>query len=510
MSRSRGGQGQAGGQPSITSRRRNAFSDHALPIRAGARRVVSGGGFRTGQAAQRRGGAVFPAAVAAGSARADRSRSLHPPSSTHISYRQDWTDRRRRQQALDRLGNCPGAAAAGARLAVTYQASASENVCDLCRPRPAAASCDVTDDLQIANVFETTIASSAASTVVHGAAFARPRAQRAVVQTTRDGFRTSSTSALFPDCPARGACSWIAAAVVSDADLPGQRACLCELQRHGGQGRARPRCVTWRDLGRSIRVNAISAGPIGTLAASDPGFSAFCRCRDKAPCATVETAKAPPRRVLRRRSAVWRCSWWTAGFTPRASSLLASATGGAYTKKHSRSTVLIVLLATSMPAAAILTGCGRASHTTRSRRRWLSPAGEDRDPQRSGSPDASRRRSAASSPVGFREDRQRARQGDRAGAEGHRRIGRQVDASGPVATRAQAAARRPPTTPRSGSAAWRRRAPSAAAARRSSSWPDRKRSTAYRGDRRARRAGCRQCVLAHLATARPPRVWRSG
>jgi hyperosmotically inducible protein len=37
-------------------------------------------------------------------------------------------------------------------------------------------------------------------------------------------------------------------------------------------------------------------------------------------------------------------------------------------KKHSRSTVLIVLLATSLPAAGtILTGCGRSvTHTTRS------------------------------------------------------------------------------------------------------------------------------------------------
>ena len=79
---------------------------------------------------------------------------------------------------------------------------------------------------------------------------------------------------------------------------PTREANACsELQGHGsGEGRARGVCqVLAADLGpQGIRVNAISAGPIKTLAAAGiPGFSAILQhYRDRAPMRrTVDTSE---------------------------------------------------------------------------------------------------------------------------------------------------------------------------------------------------------------------------
>ena len=84
----------------------------------------------------------------------------------------------------------------------------------------------------------------------------------------------------------------------ADADLPRRRTRVPELQRDGRrQGRARvDACATSRpNWGRrTIRVNAISAGPIKTLAASGiGGFSSILQVyRDKAPLRrNIETSE---------------------------------------------------------------------------------------------------------------------------------------------------------------------------------------------------------------------------
>src|SRR5690349_13885910 len=88
------------------------------------------------------------------------------------------------------------AAAAGARLAVTYQGERlEENVRDLAAglQDPLLLPCDVTDDAQIAAVFEGINREfGGLDFLVHGASFA-PRFELSApfVQTTREGFRVS-------------------------------------------------------------------------------------------------------------------------------------------------------------------------------------------------------------------------------------------------------------------------------------------------------------------------------
>src|SRR4029077_17314287 len=100
---------------------------------------------------------------------------------------------------------------AGARLAVTYQGERlGENVRDLAEglPDPRLLPLDVTDDAQIAAVFEGIEQKfGGLDFVVHGAAYAPPHElSKPFSQTTRDGFKLAlDVSAYSLIARARGA-----------------------------------------------------------------------------------------------------------------------------------------------------------------------------------------------------------------------------------------------------------------------------------------------------------------
>jgi enoyl-[acyl-carrier protein] reductase I len=188
-------------------------------------------------------------------------------------------------------------AAQGARLAVTYQGERlAENVRELCASLtdPLLLPLDVTDDGQIVNVFdEIERTFEGLDFLVHGAAFA-PREELAApfLQTTREGFRTSldiSTYSLI--ALARGAAPLMekrgGGSIVTLTYLGSERV----FPNYNVMGVAKAALeATVRylasDLGpKNIRVNAISAGPIKTLAASGiSGFSGILQhYRDRAP-----------------------------------------------------------------------------------------------------------------------------------------------------------------------------------------------------------------------------------
>ncbi len=198
------------------------------------------------------------------------------------------------------------AQAAGARLAVTYQGERlEENVRELAAALtdPLILPLDVTDDSQIATVFDTIDREFAGlDFLVHGAAFA-PRAEldAPFVQTTRDGFRLSlDISAYSLVALARGAMPLMerrgGGSIVTLTYLGSQRV----FQNYNVMGVAKAALEASvrylaADLGpKNIRVNAISAGPIKTLAASGiSGFSGIIQLyRDRAPLRrTVEAAE---------------------------------------------------------------------------------------------------------------------------------------------------------------------------------------------------------------------------
>ena len=103
------------------------------------------------------------------------------------------------------------ASAAGARLAVTYQGERlGENVRDLAEglPDPLLLPLDVTDDAQIAAVFEAIDRTfGGLDFVVHGAAYAgREELSKPFVETSRDGFKLAlDVSAYSLIALARGA-----------------------------------------------------------------------------------------------------------------------------------------------------------------------------------------------------------------------------------------------------------------------------------------------------------------
>jgi enoyl-[acyl-carrier protein] reductase I len=197
-------------------------------------------------------------------------------------------------------------AARGARLAVTYQGERlEENVRTLCASftDPVVLPLDVTDDGQIARVFEEVDrAFGGLDFLVHGAAFA-PREELAApfVETSREGFRMSlDISAYSLIALARGAAPLMdkrgGGSIVTLTYLGSQRV----FQNYNVMGVAKAALEASvrylaSDLGpRNIRVNALSAGPIKTLAASGiSGFSAILQhYRDRAPLRrTVETAE---------------------------------------------------------------------------------------------------------------------------------------------------------------------------------------------------------------------------
>ena len=198
------------------------------------------------------------------------------------------------------------AADAGARLAVTYQGERlEENVRDLCSGLndPLILPLDVADDEQIARVFEEIDRGfGGLDFLVHGAAFApREELSSPFVQTSREGFRVSlDISAYSLIALARAAMPLMerrgGGSIVTLTYLGSTRV-FRNYNVMGVAKAALEASVRYlaADLGpKGIRVNAISAGPIKTLAAS--GIAGFTdvlqQYRDRAPLhRTVDAAE---------------------------------------------------------------------------------------------------------------------------------------------------------------------------------------------------------------------------
>jgi enoyl-[acyl-carrier protein] reductase I len=189
------------------------------------------------------------------------------------------------------------AANAGARLALTYQdVRLEENVRELAAGTrdPLVLPCDVASDEQLDRLFDTVGREfGGLDFVVHGAAFA-PRAELTAPfsQTTREGFRIAlDVSAYSLVAMARRAHPLMAprggGSIVTLTYLGSQRV-FPNYNVMGVAKAALEACVRYlaHDLGRdNIRVNAVSAGPIKTLAAAGiSGFSDILQVyRDRAP-----------------------------------------------------------------------------------------------------------------------------------------------------------------------------------------------------------------------------------
>ncbi len=198
------------------------------------------------------------------------------------------------------------AAASGAQLAVTYQGERlEENVRELSESLadPLILPCDVTDDAQMDRLFEAIEQKfGGLDFLVHGAAYA-PREELAApfVQTSREGFRLS----LDVSCYSLIALSRRAAPLMErrgggsilTLTYLGSERVIPNYNVMGVAKAALEATVRYlaADLGpKAIRVNAISAGPIKTLAASGiAGFSGILQVyRDRAPLRrTVEAAE---------------------------------------------------------------------------------------------------------------------------------------------------------------------------------------------------------------------------
>lgn len=189
------------------------------------------------------------------------------------------------------------AQAAGARLALTYPSPRlEENVRELAAQldNPVIAPCDVASDEQIAALAETLRREfGGLDFLVHGAAFAPAEAlSRPFVETSRESFRVALdvsayslvalTHAVAPLMDSRGGGS-----ILTLTYLGSQRV-FTNYNVMGVAKAALESSVRYlaNDLGpRNIRVNAISAGAIKTLAASGiSGFSSILQVyRDRAP-----------------------------------------------------------------------------------------------------------------------------------------------------------------------------------------------------------------------------------
>jgi enoyl-[acyl-carrier protein] reductase I len=194
----------------------------------------------------------------------------------------------------------------GARLALTYQGERlEENVRELSAALtdPLILPCDVADDGQIARVFEEIDrAFGGLDFIVHVAAFApREEISNPFVQTTRDGFRIALdvsayslialTRGALPLMERKGGGSVLTLTYLgSDRVFPNYN--VMGVAKAALESSVRYLAA---DLGpRNIRVNAISAGPVKTLAASGiSGFSGILQLyRDRAPLRrTVETSE---------------------------------------------------------------------------------------------------------------------------------------------------------------------------------------------------------------------------
>ena len=196
-------------------------------------------------------------------------------------------------------------AAAGARLALTYQGERlEENVRELSETlaSPIVMPLDVTSDEQIADVAAAIDREfGGLDFLLHGAAFA-PKAEldNPFVQTSREGFRIALdvsayslialTRAVAPLMERRGGGS-----VVTLTYLGSQRV-FTNYNVMGVAKAALEASVRYLagDLGpKNIRVNAVSAGPVKTLAAM--GIKDFSSIRE------VYRGRAPLRRNIERR-----------------------------------------------------------------------------------------------------------------------------------------------------------------------------------------------------------------
>ena len=189
------------------------------------------------------------------------------------------------------------AAADGAALTLTYQNDRlAENVRELAQSLPNAAvlPCDVGVDAQMDALFAAIEQQHGGlDFVVHGAAFAPPEElSRPFVQTSREGFRVAMDVSVYsfvalarraaPLMEARGGGSLLTLTYL------GSERVFPNYNVMGVAKAALEAAVRYlaNDLGpKGIRVNAVSAGPIKTLAASGiSGFSSILQhYRDRAP-----------------------------------------------------------------------------------------------------------------------------------------------------------------------------------------------------------------------------------
>jgi len=188
-------------------------------------------------------------------------------------------------------------AARGARLALTYQGRFEEHVNDLSQgltEAPLVLPCDVGSDADIDAVFARIDQEfGGLDFVVHGAAFApREELSSPFSQTSRDGFRIAlDVSAYSLIAVTRGAMPLFekrgGGSVLTLSYLGAERV----FPNYNVMGVAKAALeATVRylaaDVGqKNVRVNAISAGPIKTLAAAGiSGFSSILGVyRDRAP-----------------------------------------------------------------------------------------------------------------------------------------------------------------------------------------------------------------------------------
>jgi enoyl-[acyl-carrier protein] reductase I len=185
----------------------------------------------------------------------------------------------------------------GARLALTYQGERLlDNVQELAAEldRPLLLPCDVTSDTQIAEVFQAIEREfGGLDFMLHGTAFApREELSRPFVETSREGFRLAlDVSAYSLVAMSRGAAPLMAArgggAIVTLTYLGSGRV-FPNYNVMGVAKAALEASVRYLADGlgpQNIRVNAISAGPIKTLAASGiAGFGGILQVyRDRSP-----------------------------------------------------------------------------------------------------------------------------------------------------------------------------------------------------------------------------------
>jgi enoyl-[acyl-carrier protein] reductase I len=198
------------------------------------------------------------------------------------------------------------AADAGATLVLTYQSRFDEHVAELAEtlsPKPLVLPLDVQNDVEIHDVFNSIQhAHGGLDFLVHGVAFAnREDITNAFVQTSREGFKLAlEVSAYSLIALARGAKPLMEArgggSILTLTYLGSQRV-FTNYNVMGVAKAALEASVRYlaADLGSlNIRVNAISAGPVKTLAAAGiGGFSTILGIvRERAPLKrTIEASE---------------------------------------------------------------------------------------------------------------------------------------------------------------------------------------------------------------------------